>query len=156
MPSQVTLSSASPKHSKPPFSLRIATPLDAPQIAHVGSSTFTATFGWSLQPQDLATYLDDSYSIPAITSDIENADMKFVVAFEPSAPSTVLGFAQLTSGSKEPVIDDEPGRFPEPVELQRFYVLVERAGQGIGKLLVREIESMAREMGKRTLWLGVW
>ena len=82
--------------------------------------------------------------------------MQFLVAYEPTAPNIVLGFAQLTEGSKEPVIDDEPDKFPAPIELQRFYVLMGRAGQGIGKALVREIERIARNMGRKTLWLGVW
>jgi len=159
MPSQITSQEIGAKPTpptKPSFSLRIATPADAAQIAHVGSSTFAATFGWSLPPHDLAAYLEDSYSIPAITADLENRRMQFLVAYEPTAPNIVLGFAQLTEGSKEPVIDDEPDKFPAPIELQRFYVLMGRAGQGIGKALVREIERIARNMGRKTLWLGVW
>jgi GNAT superfamily N-acetyltransferase len=70
----------------------------------------------------------------------------------------VLGFAQLTKGSYEPCIHDEnvKDKWPNPVELQRFYVGVGFSGQGIGKLLCKEIERMAREMGMRSLWLGVW
>jgi ribosomal protein S18 acetylase RimI-like enzyme len=144
------------KPAKQSFSIRPALPQDAAQIISVGSSTFTKSFGHSLSPQDLATYLSTSYSISAITSEIQNPFMKFFVAYLPSNPDEVLGFAQLTSNSKEPVIDNEPERFPKPIELQRFYVGMEWAGKGIGKLLINEVERTAREMGRETFWLGVW
>ncbi|EHL02203.1 hypothetical protein M7I_1797 [Glarea lozoyensis 74030] len=81
--------------------------------------------------------------------------MQYIVAVSPSDASQIYGFAQLTSGSSEPCIDVDPEKYPEPVELQRLYVGVEFAGKGVGKGLAREIERMAREMGRKTLWLGV-
>ncbi|EPE24530.1 Acyl-CoA N-acyltransferases (Nat) [Glarea lozoyensis ATCC 20868] len=138
------------------YELRPATPADATQISQLGSKTFAHTFGYSLPPSDLASYLETSYSIPSITRELTNPSMQYIVAVSPSDASQIYGFAQLTSGSSEPCIDVDPEKYPEPVELQRLYVGVEFAGKGVGKGLAREIERMAREMGRKTLWLGVW
>lgn len=43
----------------------------------------------------------------------------------------------------------------KPVELQRLYVSTEWAGKGIGKLLIERIVELAKERGKKTIWLGV-
>lgn len=43
----------------------------------------------------------------------------------------------------------------KPVELQRLYVSTEWAGKGVGRLLVERVVELAKERGKRTLWLGV-
>lgn len=132
--------------------IRPATLADASQIAALGSTVFSTTFGWSLPAADLAAYLDSSYSVPAIVADLSNAAITTVVACTVRNPSHVLGFAQLTRGSLEPCITDEP----RPVELQRLYVSTEAHGLGLGRKLVEEVERIARGEGHETLWLGVW
>lgn len=127
---------------------------------------------------DLNTYLEESYSIEAISNDISDLEKHFLVATT-ALPSTdhqtqpdgqrqtpaitgpdregdekLIGFVQLTEGTTDPCLT----AFPQTslVELQRLYVSRDAQGLGVGKRLTKEIESKARDMGYRHMWLGVW
>jgi ribosomal protein S18 acetylase RimI-like enzyme len=109
--------------------------------------------------QDLQVYLEEFYSAPAISNDISSPQKDMIVACHENSSNDkdpgrneVIGFALLTRGTNEPCIAD----CENPVELQRIYVDPKCHGMGIGKLLARRVEEMAREQGFRTMWLGVW
>lgn len=132
--------------------LRLARISDAEAIATLGSSVFASTFGYSLSPSDLVTYLQEAYSLTSVQTDILNPSITTLVAVSPISPYPVVGFSQLNRSSTEPCIENEP----KPVELQRLYVNTIFQGGGVGKLLVEGIEKIVREEGYETLWLGVW
>ena len=136
---------------KAKVTLRPATLIDAPQIAALGSHIFATCFGYSLPPADLQAYLESAYSISSLSSDISNPSMTVIVAEDPSS-GTVVGFSQLTRGTTEPCL----AGIENLVELQRLYVSPDFHGGGVGRLLVEAVESVAREEGFETLWLGVW
>lgn len=131
-------------------SVRLATPADTTAIADLGKKVFSTTFGHTVTPQQLQTFLDDSYSVEATAKDIDNPSKDMVVAI--AGDEKILGFALLTRGSSEPCVDDVPSK----IELQRLYVDMAAQGRGIGKLLMNKVENMARKQGYRNMWLGVW
>lgn len=63
-----------------------------------------------------------------------------------------MGFAQLTIGTSEDCV----AGLERPVELQRLYVYEQDQGKGVGRGLMQHVEAVARGMGFRTMWLGVW
>jgi len=129
--------------------IRDAIPQDAASVAKLGASTFAASFGFSIPPADLHTYLTEAYSTAAIEEDIRDPSKHVLVAcFE----DQIIGFAQLTEGTTEPCIKDPD----QTVELQRLYVRREFHGTGVGKSLTRNVETVAKELGYRAMWLGVW
>jgi ribosomal protein S18 acetylase RimI-like enzyme len=157
---------------------------DAPAIAHLGATVFSTTFGFSIPPHDLKAFLQEAYTVEAIEEDILCPTKHVFVACaraksndsrDVSAPSSdkndsedsgndagvdaeeddddeVIGFTQLTEGTTEPCIS----HLRSSVELQRLYVSTAHHGLGVGKFLVREIEALARSLGYKSLWLGVW
>jgi ribosomal protein S18 acetylase RimI-like enzyme len=146
---------ATPPPTTAPFTLRPATPTDAPAIRSLGATVFRDTFGFSIPPSDLATYLSTSYSLASITSELSTpASHTFIVAHAPSQPKQILGFAQLTERTTEPCL----AHLPQSglCELQRLYVAADAHGRGVGKALTRAVENVAREKGYRYMWLGVW
>lgn len=132
------------------FTIRKATVSDAADIAHLGISVFSATFGFSMPSADLHAYLDEVYAVPAIEADISDAAKHVFVATAPSGH--VLGFVQLTEGTSEPCLSE----LDSLVELQRLYVNRESHGMGLGKALAQSVEALARSLGYRSIWLGVW
>ncbi|OBR12847.1 Acetyltransferase [Colletotrichum higginsianum IMI 349063] len=129
---------------------RPATLADAPTIADLAAHVFTVTFGHSVEPHELQAFLDESYSLDAITRDLEDPNRDTVLATDPAGD--VLGFAMLTRGSKEPCV----AHLEATVELQRIYLYPKAHGTGAGKLLADRLEDMAREQGFKHIWLGVW
>ncbi|GAB5588202.1 hypothetical protein Unana1_03102 [Umbelopsis nana] len=136
--------------SKNAIAIRDATINDARSITAIGKEVFATSFGHSLTVQDLETYLQDAYSISAITSDLNDPFKHFIVAC--NEQDQVLGFVQLTQGTSEPCVADAE----KPIELQRIYVHIESHGLGLGRRLIQRAEEIARTQGFKTMWLGVW
>ncbi|KIW29811.1 uncharacterized protein PV07_05598 [Cladophialophora immunda] len=158
-----------PPKTKQSFTIRPATIGDAPAIARLGSTVFSTTFGFSIPTNDLNAYLTEAYSVEAIEEDIRCATKHILVACsdKSSIPDAltpndddgdgvsmeeIIGFAQLTEGTSEPCISD----VASIVELQRLYVSTAFHGNGVGKVLASQIEGVARRLGYKALWLGVW
>lgn len=133
-----------------PTALRQARHEDAADVAALGSHVFAVTFGHSLPSRDLNEYLEESYSVAAITKDIADPNCDMIVATSPEG--AIIGFAQLTRGTSEPCIADLQSK----IELQRLYVHPSHHGKGIGNILANKLEEMAREQGFAHMWLGVW
>lgn len=138
------------------FSIRKATPEDAAAIGRLGASTFAATFGHSVTPEQLASHLEEGYSVEATTSLIVDDDRDMFLAV--SAEDRIMGFALLTRGSVEPELNKvlSQEQLIKTIELQRIYVDPESQGSGVGKALERKLVETAREEGYEYMWLSVW
>lgn len=174
-----------PNAIQPSFRFRRATIKDAAAIAHLGSTVFSTTFGFSIPTKDLNAYLDEAYTVEAIERDIRDPKKHLIVACsrtvsrsdasETSSSSLVsdastdkdeesdaedgdrpeeeiIGFTQLTEDTTEPCLS----HLRSTVELQRLYVATSHHGYGVGSLLARKIDQVARDLGYRCIWLGVW
>lgn len=124
---------------------------DAAQVAQLGSFVFSASFGHSVEPHELQTYLDESYSVTATAADISNPQKDMIVATK-EGNEEIIAFALLTRGTSEPCVE----HLQNTVELQRIYVHPSTHGQGVGKLLADRLENMARGQKFQYIWLGVW
>ncbi|KAH8667890.1 acetyltransferase [Ilyonectria robusta] len=133
-----------------PVTIRKVQLADAPSIAKLGAYVFTATFGHSVEAHELQAFLDETYTVAAITQDIQDENKHIIVAT--GSEGEILGFSYLNTGSSEPCI----AHVEDTVELQRIYVHPSGHGKGIGGLLSSEIHEMARERGYKNIWLGVW
>ncbi|KAJ6114746.1 hypothetical protein N7486_000524 [Penicillium sp. IBT 16267x] len=123
---------------------------DAQAISSVGSQVYSETFGHSLSAEDLKSYLEEAYSPSQIAQELADQSKHFIVVC--NKRHGVIGFAQLTEGTTEDCVAKEQ----KPVELQRLYIKTEYHGLKIGKHLIAESEDLARNLGYKTVWLGVW
>jgi len=136
--------------SKSPITTRKARLDDATHVAHLGAHVFAITYGHSLAAHELQTYLEESYSVEACTKDIVDPNKDLILAVDPEG--IIVGFALLTRGSSESCI----AHLEKYVELQRLYVSTAYQGYGFGKVLAKQLETMAQEQGFKYMWLGVW
>ncbi|CAP97287.1 hypothetical protein E8E15_007530 [Penicillium rubens] len=134
----------------PPATVRSALVSDAARIAELGAHVFSASFGHSVEPHELAAYLKTSYSTAAIQEDLTDDFKDVLVATD--ANDQIVGFGYLNCGSDEPCL----ANVDHKVELQRIYIDPGAQGKGVGSLLAKELECLARERGFRNMWLGVW
>lgn len=146
----------------PEITFRLATADDAANLSHLIGSTWAEHFAYSVTEQDLKDYLAGPVSVEQIRRDILNPDMVFMVACkaaqsdaqqsESTESAEIVGVAQLVKDTTEPCLTI--GR--APIELRRLYLSSGLHGKGVASALVHETESLARDQGADSLWLGVW
>jgi ribosomal protein S18 acetylase RimI-like enzyme len=128
--------------------IRRAVADDAPRLAEFARRTFVETFGPDNTPEDMALHVAKAFGPAIQLGEIRDDDVVTLLA---ELDTTLAGFAQVR---RAPPPDCVTG--PLPVELLRFYVDRPFHGRGIAPSLMRAVEQVARDLGGRTLWLGVW
>ncbi|CAO3593585.1 unnamed protein product [Absidia cylindrospora] len=122
----------------------------AQALSELGSRLFADTFGDDNPPEDLTAYLESVYTPDIQRQELNDPSIHTYMAI--GKDLTPVAFCQLKE-SKDvyDFVDD-----PNAIELSRIYVDKRYAGKGIGKKLLAECISKATEIGKKTIWLGVW
>lgn len=128
--------------------IRRATDDDASRLADFACRTFVETFGPDNTADDMALHVAKSFGADIQLSEIRDPAMSTLVA---ELGATMAGFAQVRAGLPPACVTGDA-----PVELRRFYVDRPFHGGGIARALMQAVDRVARTLGGRTLWLGVW
>lgn len=128
--------------------IRSAEAADASALASLAARTFTDTFAHHNDPADMKAFLAQAYGERQQREEISDPDIVTLVVEE---GDELAGFAQLRRGPAPPSINGTG-----TVEIWRFYVEWSFHGRGLAQALMAEVRSVARSLGARTLWLGVW
>lgn len=122
--------------------IRRATIDDAAALAELAERTFRDAFGAMNDPDDLEAYCAKAYGEAQQRAEILDRDGITLVADE----RTLIAYAQVRRSE---------ARWGD-VELARFYVDRTRHGGGLAQLLMTAALAAARDLGGRSIWLGVW
>ena len=128
--------------------IRRATDDDAPPLAEFARRTFIETFAPDNTADDMALHVAKSFGAEIQLSEIRDSAMTTLLA---ELGSTMAGFAQVREGPPPACVTGDA-----PVELRRFYVDRPFHGRGIAPALMNAVDHVARQLGGRTVWLGVW
>jgi ribosomal protein S18 acetylase RimI-like enzyme len=130
--------------------IRQAEPEDAETLARIGWKSFYDAFADHPKnaPDDLKAYMDEAFSVEAISGDLRDADTIYFVA---EIENQIVGYAKLKKNSREDCTAGE-----RPIELCRLYSLNEFIGKGIGRALMQYCLDFAAENKHDFMWLGVW
>lgn len=132
----------------PTLHIRAATAGDARLLTELGRRTFTEAFEAFNTPEDLRLFLDETYAEPIQARELAEPDAWHLLA---EADGEAVGFARLRRGVVPGCVSG-----PDPLELQRIYVLQAWLGLKAGPALLQRCLEEARALEARTLWLGVW
>lgn len=122
----------------------------AQTLTDLGKRLFRETFAAQNTPENMQAYLDENYRLDVQMKELEDSKMDTYMAFDENQEP--VGFCQLTQNDKlYDFIEDR-----RAIELQRIYVDKRFAGKGIGKALFNKAIARAKELGRKTIWLGVW
>lgn len=136
----------------PPSQLKVqvrrAGDADASRVADFARRTFVETFGPDNTEADMAAHVTRSFGTSIQLGEIRDPDTVTLLA---ELETTIAGFAQVRRGPFPPCVEG-----PSPVQLHRFYVDRPFHGRGVAQSLMRAVDDVGRELGGRTLWLGVW
>jgi ribosomal protein S18 acetylase RimI-like enzyme len=132
--------------------VRVATPEDADLLGTLAAEIFVTTFGADNDPQDMADYVRQAFSRDRMTAELRDAGSRFFLVQVEGQP---IGYAKLRRSNG--LGGGVPACVPDPdaVELQRIYVLAAWHGSGAAQMLMQACVDYARQIGSRTLWLGV-
>lgn len=134
---------------KPGTVIRPARLSEAAALSDLMRRTFVAASGHGSTPENLAAFLDATYSPERQAQEIRDPDTLTLLVEQEGAWA---GYAQLRWGTVPPV-----EVVPQPtVELGRIYLDAAFHGQGIAAVLVAHLLAAARLRGSRSVWLTVW
>lgn len=128
--------------------IRRAGQADAGALAAFARRTFVETFGAQNTDENMAMHVARTFGTAHQRAEIRDVNMVTLIG---EVGATMAGFAQVRRGSAPACVTG-----PSPVEVLRFYVDSPFHGRGIAPALMRAALDVARELGGRTAWLGVW
>lgn len=124
------------------------TPNDVAQLQDISIQTFAETFSAVNTPEDMAQYLNESLSLSKLSDELNNKSSQFYFAVQ---GEQVIGYLKLNTGQAQTDVKDN-----DALEIERIYVSQAFLGKNIGKLLYEKAVQIARQVGARYIWLGVW
>jgi ribosomal protein S18 acetylase RimI-like enzyme len=133
------------------FTIRRGQAEDAQLLAELGARTFSETFAADNTPGDMATYLAAAFSPAQQAAELADPRATFLIAETGETNKVAVGYAMIRAGDVPQAITGE-----NPIELVRLYVSRESLGNGVGAALMRACIDEAKQLGYKTLWLGVW
>ena len=128
--------------------IRRGEPADAPALAEFAARTFAEAFGPANRSEDMEAHLASAYGVTQQGRELADPRCMTVLML---AADSLVAYAQVRRGPAPACVVGE-----EPVELHRFYVDRPWHGQGVAQRLMKAVYAAARDLGGRTLWLGVW
>ncbi|OYW45721.1 MAG: GNAT family N-acetyltransferase [Sphingomonadales bacterium 32-68-7] len=131
--------------------LRPATAADAEALARLGRDSFLASFGHLYQPDDLAAFLEQVHSVPAVAEEIADPTLTHRLASD-TPGGALTGYVKL----RQPTKFAEDTAAASPIELGQLYTDPARTGQGIGAALMEWAISESRARGCDAMLLSVW
>lgn len=121
---------------------------DIDQLQKIGEQTFFETFASSNTKEDMAKYLEESFSIDKLTRELNDRTSEFYFAI---SDDNVIGYLKLNYGQSQTELKDK-----EALEIERIYVLHEYHGKNVGQLLFEKAMQIAKDINATHVWLGVW
>ena len=130
------------------MNLHIARETNAALLSTLGYQTFAQAFRELNNPEDFEAYLSSAFSLAAISGELVDARAEFFVAFQGAEP---VGYFKLFAGPAPECVSPLPA-----IELARLYAVESHWGTGVGRALMKQALTLARDKGFAALWLSSW
>ncbi|MCE3294754.1 MAG: protease synthase and sporulation negative regulatory protein 1 [Crocinitomicaceae bacterium] len=130
------------------YELTPVTLADIPELQQLGRRTFADAFAAVNTRENMASYLDEAYTAEKLSAEISNPGSYFWFLHQNDKP---VAYLKLNTGQAQTEFREE-----HALEIERIYVLKELQGKQIGQRLLDFSLDIARQLGKTTVWLGVW
>jgi diamine N-acetyltransferase len=131
-----------------PITIRKATIADLEIVQFISEKTFTETFEAVNTPENLAVYIQESFNLEQLSSEINNPNSQFYLAFLGTDP---LGYLKINFGDAQTEVVTK-----NAIEIHRIYVLQAFHGKKVGQLFLDQVIALAQQTEVDSIWLGVW
>lgn len=118
------------------------------ELQQISRQTFLETFGSQNSAENIKEFLDTAYAEEKLKDEVENANSSFYFL---TVDNKVAGYLKVNEGhaQTEQVV-------PNTLEVERIYLKQAFQHQGLGLVLIKLAEKIAKEKEKDNMWLGVW
>ena len=130
------------------INIKKATLNDIDHLQKIGKQTFFETFSTGNSEENIKKYLEESFSVEKLSSELSTETSEFYFA---ELESEVIGYLKLNFGHSQTELKDE-----KAVEIERIYVLKEYHGKKVGQILYEKAIEIAKQKNAGYVWLGVW
>ncbi|WP_371926090.1 GNAT family N-acetyltransferase [Flavobacterium cerinum] len=117
-------------------------------LQQIGKDTFFETFSANNSEEDMKKYLENSFSIPKLTAELNNPDSRFFIVWD---DVNAVGYLKVNFGQAQTELQDDTA-----IEIERIYVKSEYHGQKVGQLLYEKALEIAEQEQMKYVWLAVW
>ncbi|CAM3887840.1 GNAT family N-acetyltransferase [Flavobacterium cucumis] len=121
---------------------------DIEKLQKIGRKTFFETFSESNSEENMQKYLEESFSVERLITELSNKNSVFYFAI---FDQEVIGYLKLNYGDSQTELKDN-----KALEIERIYVSKEFHGKIVGQLLFDKAIDVAKQKKVDYVWLGVW
>lgn len=122
--------------------------IDVDSLQKISKQTFVETFSATNTAENMTRFLEESYSIAQLTTELEDINSQFYFAL---LGEEIIGYLKLNTGPAQTERQDEPA-----LEVERIYVARVYQGRKVGGLLFEKALQVGKQINANYLWLGVW
>lgn len=121
---------------------------DVDELRAISIETYTDTFGEFNSDENMRIYLEDAYNRDKLLAELAETKSQFYFLKE---NNETVGYLKLNVGDAQTeYIGDNL------LEVERIYVRTAFLRNGYGTKLIQTAEEIARDLGVKGMWLGVW
>lgn len=131
--------------------LRPATPADAEALAALGRDSFCASFAHLYSADDLNAFLQQCYSVEAVTQEIADPALLHCLV-QDAADSSLAAYCKVQHPSGYAEYSDAKN----PIALNQLYTDPARTGEGLGARLMDWTIDLAKKRDCDAIQLSVW
>ena len=121
---------------------------DLDLLAQLSLKTFSDAFASDNDADDFEAYLRSAFNSEKLQGELENDNSTF---FFINSEDAIVGYFKINVGEAQTDLHDG-----NALELERIYVLKEFQGRQLGTWALKKVVSLAKDLGKQYVWLGVW
>lgn len=130
------------------YQIKPVTAADVADLQAISRRTFKKTFDPFTAPDDMARFLSTAYSTEQLTAEINHPDSRF---FFLMVADQVAGYLKVN------IEDAQTEQLKEnALEVERIYLDEQFQHQGLGLVLIKYAEKLARQEKRDYMWLGVY
>lgn len=131
-----------------PFQILPCSRTEIPALLDLASEIFIETFAPLNTQAAMDGYMSEAYTLEKWQQEFENPDSSFFVVKQ---ADRLVAYLKLNEGDAQNEFREAAG-----MEIERFYILHQFHGKGLGQILMDFALEQAKAKNKSYLWLGVW
>lgn len=124
------------------------TPDDLHRLQQVSYITFHETFNDQNSPDNLKSYLEKAFNLKQLEKELFHPSSQFFFIY---VQQDLAGYLKVNTRDAQ---TEDMGE--ESLEIERIYIKNEYQKHGLGRMLLNKAIEVARDCGKKKIWLGVW